>query len=235
MLGREFKRLDLLKEALTHKSFASENNLLYDNQRLEFLGDAVVQIALTQHLFRRYPDCHEGELTKMRSAIAKEASLAAIAKEVSLGEFLLLGKGEMESGGAQRDSTLSDAFESLVGAIYLDAGLDAAQQLLLSLVERIYPEPSALLARLNPKGALQEFTQQKLGATPNYSTVEITGPDHSPSYTVEVFVKGKLLGKGSAAKRKAAESSAAEMALRSLTATPQEPGAPQQTQSGDPK
>jgi len=222
ILGREFKSLDLLKEALTHKSFASENALPYDNQRLEFLGDSVVQIALTQHLFRLYPGCHEGELTKMRSAIAKESSLAAIAKELSLGEFLMLGKGELESGGSNRDSTLSDAFESLLGAVYLDAGLEEAQQLLIDLVVRIYPEPSALLARLNPKGALQEFTQQKLGATPDYSTVEISGPDHSPSYTVEVFVGGHLLGKGSAPKRKAAESAAAEMALSKLIADEQE-------------
>jgi len=215
-IGWTFSNLELLKEALTHKSFASEHTIHYDNQRLEYLGDAVVQIAITQHLFRRYPKCQEGELTKMRSAIAKEESLATIAREIGLGEHLLLGKGETDSGGSSRVSTLSDAFESLVGALYIDAGLDFSQSFLLKLVDRMYPDPSELLADLNPKGALQEYTQQHLGATPEYQTVEVKGPDHSPSYTVEVVVKGKPMGVGSAAKRKAAESAAARMALFQL-------------------
>lgn len=218
IIGRNFNDAELLKEAMMHKSFASENTIAYDNQRMEFLGDAVVQIILTQHLFKRYPECQEGELTKMRSAIAKEESLATIARELSLGEFIMLGKGEIESGGGNRDSTLSDALESLIGALYLDAGLDTAQSFLLKLVAKIYPEPSDLLADLNPKGALQEFTQQHLGATPEYMTVKVSGPDHSPSYTVEVRIKGRPMGQGSATKRKAAESAAAKVALVNLLA-----------------
>jgi ribonuclease-3 len=154
----------------------------------------------------------------MRSAIAKEESLAGIAREISLGDFLLLGKGETECGGKNRDSTLSDAFESLVGALYLDAGIEAAQNFLLALVQKMYPEPSDLLADLNPKGSLQEYTQQHLGATPEYVTVMVSGPDHSPSYTVEVFIKSKPMGQGSATKRKAAEGAAAKVALENLLA-----------------
>lgn len=216
LIARTFKNPATLKEALTHKSFAAENTLPYDNQRLEFLGDAVVQIVLTSHLFGRYPKCDEGELTKIRSALAKQESLASLAREISLGDFILLGKGESESGGQLRDSTLSDAFEALLGAIYLDAGLPSAQDFLLSIVGKIYPEPSDLLADLNPKGSLQEFTQQHFDATPEYLTVEVSGPDHNPSYTVEVLIKGKSMGKGSAAKRKAAESAAAKVALDNL-------------------
>jgi ribonuclease-3 len=212
-IGLPFKDIDLLKEALTHKSFAAENGVAYDNQRLEFLGDAVVQIVLTQHLFRLYPKCQEGELTKMRSAIAKEESLAALARKIGLGEHILLGRGEKDAGGSDRDSTLSDAFESLVGAIYLDAGMDFVQNYLLKLIVKMYPQPSTLLADLNPKGSLQEYTQQHLGATPEYKTVGVSGPDHSPSYTVEVLIKGRPLAHGSAPKRKAAESAAAKAAL----------------------
>ena len=142
VLGVHFRNPGLCREAFTHKSFAAEHDLKYDNQRLELLGDSVVQIVLTEELFKRYPALQEGALTKIRSAIVNQGSLAAFARELSLGEFLMLGKGEIELGGADRDSTISDLFEAYTGALYLDQGLEAARSFLMPLVNRQYPEPS---------------------------------------------------------------------------------------------
>ncbi len=212
----KFKDVFILKEALTHRSYSAEHNLKYDNQRLEFLGDSVLQIILTEHLFNLYKEFPEGQLTKIRSAIAQQESLAILAREIRLGEILYLGKGEIETGGRDRDSTLADAFEALLGAMYLDGGLESIRTYLMALITKHFPEPSELLQDLNPKGTLQEYTQKFFNATPYYETVEVTGPDHNPSYTVKVFLKNQELGQGSATKRKTAESNAARQALQTL-------------------
>ena len=161
LLGISFKDSSLLAEAMTHKSYAAENSLKYDNQRLEFLGDAVLQIVLTKHLYYRYPALQEGALTKLRSALANQTTLALFARKLEIGEYLRLGRGEIEQNGMDRDSTLSDAFEALAGAIFLDAGEDAAAKYILGILEITYPEPLTLLDDLNPKGALQEYTQAR--------------------------------------------------------------------------
>ena len=216
-LNYEFNDIALIKEALTHRSYAVERKLDYDNQRLEFLGDAVIEILLTEYLFKRYPAEQEGKLTKMRSALVKQAALAELARELKLGEFLRMGKGENEASGSERDSTLCDLFEAMIGAFYLDAGIERVKSFLIPLMEKQYPDPAALLTTLNPKGALQEFTQKKFGTAPSYELLEASGPDHLPSYTYAAILNGKQIGTGTAHKRKSAESLAAEEALKHLS------------------
>ncbi len=218
-LGMSFRNTDLLKEAMTHKSYASEKNVKYDNQRLEFLGDAVLQIILTKYLFTRYPESQEGDLTKMRSALANQETLASFAKTLSLGEYLMLGKGESDAKGQERESTLSDAFEALLGAIYLDVGLDPAEKFLLDVMLKHYPDPTVTLTEINPKGTLQEYAQRTIGKTPEYKITDVSGPPHDPCYVVELFLDGKFIAKGSAQSRKNAERAAAKIALQEIMPT----------------
>lgn len=208
-----FQNQELLKEALTHRSFATENNIAYDNQRLEFLGDAVLQIILTEYLFRRYPQFHEGDLTKLRSALANQDTLALLAKDIKLGEALILGRGEIECGGSLRESTLSDAMEALMAAIMLDSSQEKVREIFLGLLLKRYPEPANLLSSLNPKGNLQEYTQQAAGCQPEYKVLSVSGPDHNPNFEIEVRINGQAVATASANKRKIAESMAARAAL----------------------
>lgn len=216
ILNYTFRDLKLLTEAVMHRSFASENNIKFDNQRLEFLGDSVMQIILTEFVFKRYPDYAEGMMTKIRSAMADQSSFARLARMISLGEFIMLGKGEIESGGANRDSTLSDAFESVVGAIFLDSDLENTRQIVMNLINEAYPDPVALLSSNNPKGTLQEYCQQHFGKSPHYTTLSITGEDHDPVFTVQVELDSVILAVASAGKRKNAEGVAAYEALTLL-------------------
>ncbi len=215
-INYEFNNKALLKEALTHRSYTVENNLSYDNQRLEFLGDAVLQILLTEFLYLRYPDKDEGAMTKMRSAMVQQEALAKVARKMELGKFIFAGKGEIESGGADRDSTLSDLFEAFIGAYYLDAGFANVRNFVQNLMNEAFPEPDKLLPALNPKGTLQEYTQKKWGITPEYEVISVTGPDHNPAYLVGVAVNGKINTEGAASNRKQAESQAARNALIKL-------------------
>jgi ribonuclease-3 len=214
LLGYEFRNKEILLESITHRSYSAENDIKYDNQRLEFLGDSVLEIVLTEYLFNRYPAAAEGHLTKMRSALVQQDALAYLARKIGLNDYLMMGKGEFDSNGHHRDSTLSDAFESLIGAFYLDAGtLEAVRKFIIPLIEKNYPEPAEKLIDLNPKGALQEYTQKQWNSSPCYNTIEVSGPDHEPSYKVSVSVRGKVIGHGEAVKRKLAESAAARNAL----------------------
>ena len=215
-INYEFKNIELLKEALTHRSYAVERGLKYDNQRLEFLGDAVIEIIYTEYLFNRYPKEQEGVLTKMRSALVKQGALAKLARELGLGDFLRLGRGEQEAMGRERDSSLCDLFEATIGAFFLDAGIERVKEFIVPLIDKYFPDPSVMLNSLNPKGALQEYTQKEFGVAPSYVLVNSSGPDHHPSYTYAVLVKGKQLATGCASKRKTAESNAAETALMIL-------------------
>ncbi len=212
----KFNDIRLLKEAMTHKSFAAEHRIPYNNQRLELLGDAVVQIILTRYLYERYPKLQEGTLTKIRSAIVNQDSLATFARSIELGKYLMLGKGEIELNGNDRDSTISDAFEALLGAIYLDQGLQRAEEFILTLLHKHFPDPMEALEILNPKGALQEFTQ-KIGAkVPQYQVISISGPDHAPQYQVEISILNEPLATAVGSSRKQAENKAAEMVLNML-------------------
>ena len=214
-LGLFFARPALLKEALTHRSYAVENKLRYDNQRLEFLGDAVLEIILTDYLYKLYPEAAEGVLTKIRSALAQQDTIAHLARKLDLGSYMYIGRGESASGGADRDSTLCDLFEAVLGACYLDKGMEFSRQWVLELIKAEYPAPHRLLSDLNPKGTLQEYTQQKYGHTPLYKILEVTGPEHSPIYTVEaVMNERKAIGQGGS--RRQAEFAAATAMLRQI-------------------
>jgi ribonuclease-3 len=211
-----FKDISLLKEAFTHRSYSAENDLDYDNQRLEFLGDAVLEIILTEYLYKRYPKDAEGDLTRMRAALAQQEALVVYAKAINLGEFIRMGKGEQEAHGNMRDSTLADAFEALLGALFLDAGFERVKEFVLPLVQKLFPDPEKALQDMNPKGALQEYTQKQYGKAPVYKVLDVTGPDHMPSYKVSVTLDGDIMALGYANSRKNAEFDAARNALKDL-------------------
>ena len=205
-----------LTEAFMHRSYAVEHQLDYDNQRLEFLGDAVLEIIQTEFLFHRCPGATEGQLTKMRSALACEGALAEWSRQLHLGDFLKVGRGEEDSGGAARRSTLADLFEAVLGAVYLDLGMEAARQMVLPLLEQSLGDPGELLVKLNPKGQLQELTQRQFGKTPSYLVLGVSGPHHLPQFRVEVRV-GNWVAVGEGTSRKLAESRAAAQLCRYLS------------------
>ena len=207
----------LILEALTHKSYSTEHSLSYDNQRFEFLGDAVMQIVLTEYLFTRYPSEQEGKLTKMRSALARQSSFAKLARTLELQNYVRMGKGEIASGGDKRESTLCDAFEALMGAVYMADGLAAVVKIVMPLLKQEFENPAALLDDLNPKGMLQEYTQKYCKSErPEYIIAKKIGPDHNCEYEIEVSVKGKVIGAGVGRSRKSAEMTAASNALKAL-------------------
>ena len=214
-LGIVFQTPALLKEALTHRSYAVESKLAYDNQRLEFLGDAVLEIILTEYLYKLYPEADEGVMTKMRSALAQQEAIAKLARSLHLGSYMYIGRGEAASGGADRDSTLCDLFEAVLGACYLDQGMEFARQFVLELVKNEFPAPHRMLPGLNPKGSLQEFTQHKFGCPPHYQVLNISGPEHNPCYEVEASASDrKAVGHGGS--RRQAEVAAAAELLKSF-------------------
>jgi ribonuclease-3 len=215
-LGYGFRQPERLLEALTHPSYVAERaNAGADNQRLEFLGDAVLQLVMTTWLYRRHPDLAEGRLTQLRSTLTNEEALARMARILGLGAWLRLGKGEVSGGGAERASTLADAVEAVVGAVYLDGGLPAAETFLLRLLAAL-PDPETLMEEENPKGRLQELTQEKFGAPPAYEVLDVTGPDHQPEFEVRVMLKGEPLATARAGSRRLAEKAAAKLALDKL-------------------
>ncbi|MBR7131047.1 MAG: ribonuclease III [Lentisphaeria bacterium] len=215
-LGLPPDKYDLLKEALTHRTYAVEHNLNYDNQRLEFLGDAVLEIIHTEYLYYRYPEMPEGDMTKVRSALSCETTLAAIARQLDLGEYLLIGNGEKGCGGNDRDSTLCDLFEAVIGAMYLACGLEKTRELVLRLFAVNFKDPRKMLNTLNPKGRLQEFSQGKWHQTPEYRIFRSGGPQHAPFFEVEVQVD-RFVGTGSGCSRKTAEIAAAAALLEFLS------------------
>lgn len=214
-LNWSFQNPALLKEALTHRSYAVENKLHYDNQRLEFLGDAVLEIVLTEYLYSVYPEANEGVMTKMRSALAQQEAIARLARVLDLGRYMYIGRGEAASGGADRDSTLCDLFEAVLGACYLDAGMDFAREFVLNLIKKEFSAPHRLLAGLNPKGTLQEYTQHKFGHAPEYSVLSVEGPEHSPLYNVSAAIGGNI-AQGQGGSRRQAEFAAAKSLLEKL-------------------
>ena len=206
-----------LREALTHRSYAVEHELDFDNQRLEFLGDAVLEIALSEYLFERYPKADEGVLTRMRSALACEAAIAELARKLHLGDYFFIGRGEAGAGGARRESTLADLFEAVVAALYLAGGFALTNRFLRELFAAHFPDPQGMLDRINPKGMLQEWAQAHWGEHPVYSVFRVSGPEHLPVFEVEVRLH-KFVANGSGTGRRAAESAAAANLLRYLKA-----------------
>jgi ribonuclease-3 len=219
-----FRNNALLLEAVTHPSFCPENkDAGPDNQRLEFLGDSVFHIIITRRLFDQFPTLPEGELTKIRAALAKELTLSKLANEIDLGRFLRLGHGEKIGKGHQRTSTLCDAFEALLGAIYLDCDNDMAEagKLVDRLINTVFADIDlhSLVMTENPKGLLQEWTQKRYNETPIYQLHQAIGPDHKREFTVGVYIRQECWGNGKANKLQKAEEHAARMALKRISQT----------------
>jgi len=216
-LGYFFNDLGLLEEALTHRSFVNEHPAPQrkDNERLEFLGDAVLNLALSDFLWRNHPHYSEGRLSKIRAGRVNERALADVARRLQLGSFLRMGKGEIQTGGREKASLLADTLEALLGAVYVDGGFEAAR----SLVERLFTG-ERLAEGLGPeqdyKTLLQEYCQRKMKITPSYRVVKEEGPDHQKTFFVELSLGGRTLSRGRGSTKKAAEQEAAEKAWRLL-------------------
>ena len=214
-IGYQFRNPQLLLEALTHPSVVPEKQRKqFDNQRLEFLGDAVLQLVITEHLFARYGEAGEGRLTTRRSRLVSRESLKVRAAGLDLGRHLLMGRGEEASGGRQRDSTLGDAFEALLGAIYLDSDLETVRRFILeemrAELDRLEEEP----LEINPKGQLQELLQAISPRSPSYELLSQQGREHERVFEVRVVWEGQVLGEGNGRSKKQAETAAALAALK---------------------
>ena len=216
ILGYTFSEPTLLTEALTHASLAYEQQRpTKDNQRLEFLGDAVLQLVLSESLYLRMPDTDEGGLTKTRASLVSTKALAKLARSLDLGKFIDMGRGEEANGGRDRESTLADVLESLIGAAFLDGGLEAARGIVLKLMRDLPTNHDAHGdSAINPKGALQELTQDITNLLPSYQILAVTGPDHDRLYEAAVSWNGQVLGNGSGRSKKDAEIEAARAAIR---------------------
>lgn len=219
LLGIEWHDPNYLIQALTHSSYAHENKnvTMEHNQRVEFLGDAVLELAISDFLYRNYPEYPEGALTKVRAGIVCEGSLASISRQLNLGEFLLMGRGEERSGGRQRPSILADAMESLIGAIYLDSGMEAASRFVLEKLDPVITEVAktgGIVA--DYKTQLQELVQQTSENRLSYRIVEEYGPDHCKTFVAVVSYQGNQWGTGTGRTKKEAEQAAAKIALGNI-------------------
>lgn len=218
IIGYTFKEINVLREAITHRSFANENRnrSLRDNERLEFLGDAILDLQISQYLFDKYPDMPEGDLSKIRASIVCEASLARIAKKIKLGEHILLGKGEEMTGGRERVSILADLFEAIAGALLVDGGYKAVasflQGTLIASVDHLTIED----LYTDYKTLLQENIQKESMEPLHYEVMDEKGPDHDKDFYVAVYHGETCLGKGIGKSKKEAEQQAAKIALRGI-------------------
>ena len=215
IIGYSFKDKQLLKKALTHSSYANEKKLgkLGCNERLEFLGDAVLELVSSDYFYKNFPKLPEGELTKKRASMVCEPSLAYCAREFSLPQYLLLGKGEDMTGGRNRDSIVSDATEALLGAIYLDGGFASAKEFVLKFILNDMENKQLFF---DSKTILQEIIQEDGTKSVQYELVKEEGPDHNKSFTVNVLIDGQVLGNGTGHTKKAAEQKAAYEAIQKL-------------------
>jgi len=214
-LGLSFSNLALLTRALTHSSYVNEHpDSQEDNERLEFLGDAVLDFVVGAWVYNRFPEMREGVLTKIRSAIVRNEQLAVFARRLNLGPALRLGRGEFASGGHHRDGLLGSLFEALIGALYLDGSLEAVETFVYPLLEEAQ---ESILDEINdPKSRLQEWAQAGKLGTPQYITISSTGPDHAKVFEVEVRIQGRTYGKGHGSSKQVAARIAAQVALESL-------------------
>jgi ribonuclease-3 len=216
-IAYQFSNIALLERALTHKSYANENRVPYHNERMEFLGDAVLNLAVSEYLMRTCPDSTEGDLSRLRAAVVSEPALAAIAREIGLGSYILLGRGEEQSGGRDKDSLLANCLEALIASIYLDTGKEAAEAFVIRFFGDMIKKTCTSRGILDNKTELQELCQERLKQLPEYKVVSETGPDHQKQFEVEVWIKGRLSGRGIGRSKKEAEQRAAKEALEKLT------------------
>lgn len=213
LLQYTFQNKGYIYEALSHSSYANEKKKQrHSNERLEFLGDSVLSVVVSQHLFEHFPELPEGELTKIRAALVCEKSLHKFALRICLGDFLLLGKGEAHTGGRERPSILADAFEAVIAAIFLDGGLEAARRHILRFIPEKLPENHSVLFG-DYKTALQEVIQKNPEEKVEYLLTSESGPDHNKTFVVEVCLNSNVIGKGQGKSKKEAEQMAAKEAL----------------------
>ena len=217
-LGVRFDDPTLLQSALTHRSYVHEHyqSSLQPNERLEFLGDSVLNLVTAEYLYHAFPHYGEGQLTALRAALVRTSTLAGLARSINLGTYLKLGKGEEHSGGRHRDNLLADAFEAVVAAVYLQAGMEAVRSFLSPLLEAQSTHMIEQQLLLDDKSRLQERVQAQYNITPRYRTLHVEGPDHNRVFTIEVYAGGEKLGVGIGNSKQAAAQEAARAALEYL-------------------
>ena len=220
-MGYQFKNFALLNKALTHKSYVNENQQpLKDNERFEFLGDSVLDLIVSGYMIKTYSDFAEGILSKIRAAVVNETCLAELARDIDLGEYLLLGKGEESSGGRNKNSLLANAYEALAGAVYFDSDFETTLEIYLPVLTREISKYSSTAQFRDFKSELQEFTQMHSNCIPQYRINKESGPDHAKQFEVVVMVKDEDRGHGSGKSKKEAEQAAAQKALDGYKPTP---------------
>jgi ribonuclease-3 len=218
ILGVPFQQQELLTQALTHSSYANENPGVApaSNERLEFLGDAILGLIVAENLYRDFPGMSEGEMTRLRSILVKQETLARVAESIKLGNYLYLGKGEEASGGKDKPANLARALEALIAAVYLDHGPAVTEQLVLEILDAELLKTLYQGTIVDYKSQLQELLQAKTQQTPVYNLIETQGPDHSKKFTVEVRLGNDVLANGIGRSKKKAETEAARIALEKL-------------------
>lgn len=212
-LGYKFKNQKLITEALTHKS----NKQPYDNERLEFLGDAVLDLIVGEYLFNKFDKSDEGNLSKIRASLVNENGFEKLAKSISLGDYIYLSNAEENNGGRDKSSLLSNAFEAIIGAIYLEAGLEEAKRVAIALIEKNHKDISLDSLFSDYKTSLQELTQARFGQTPEYIVVASRGPDHQKEFEVAVYIENREYARAIGKSKKIAQQLAAEMAVGLLS------------------
>jgi ribonuclease-3 len=212
-LGYHFKNKELLIEALTHKSYKQP----YNNERLEFLGDAVLDLIVGEYLYKKFTHFEEGNLSKMRASLVNEGGFTRLALYLNLGEYIYLSNAEENNSGRTKSSLLSNAFEALMGAIYLETGLDTVRTITIDLLEKVHPDISLDSLFKDYKTSLQELTQAHYGITPDYQLVAAHGPDHKKEFEIAAFIDGKRYASAIGKSKKQAQQEAAKIALEILT------------------
>jgi ribonuclease III len=217
-MGLEFQNLELFNESLTHSSYVNEREkgACRDNEALEFLGDAVLGLVVSHHLYSLFPSRPPGHYSALKADLVNQSALARCARELSLGECIRLGHGEELSNGRERDSVLANALEAVIGAVFLDGGLVSAREFVLGLIAPYLEERDRGRVRRDAKSSLQNLTQERFKRLPQYRVVSETGPDHKRHFEVELTINGKVHGTGAGRSKKAAEQNAAREALRKL-------------------
>jgi ribonuclease-3 len=215
VIGYRFRSIDVLNQALTHKSsiVPEDTKGLLSNERLEFLGDAVLNFLVTEHLYHRHPDKSEGQLSKIKSLVVSRKILGEVAQRIDLGRYLIFGISEEKSGGRNRLSTMSNAFEAVLGAVYLDGGIQDVKNLLQNFLFKRIPEFLQDERHINYKSRILELSQSDGFGIPRYITIEASGPDHAKEFTVQIEVAGVVLGKGVGSNKKIAQQHAAQQAI----------------------
>lgn len=219
LLGVSFNDLSLLEQVLVHSSYVNENPGVAptSNERLEFLGDAILGFIVAEELYQRFPNLSEGEMTKLRSALVRQAALSRMAKAINLGNYLYLGRGEEASGGRRKPANLAGALEAVIGAIFLDRGSATTRDFTLRLIDKELNKALTQEVAADYKSQLQELIQSRQQQTPTYKVIEAVGPDHDRTFTVEVKVGDTVLGRGSGKSKRTAEAEAARSALDYLS------------------